>query len=46
MLARLQYENIRIGSKNYYLEGPYVVFGAECLWNDWVKKDKVNANVI
>ena len=31
--------------KAYNIEGPYVVFVVEYLWNGWVKKGGVKANM-
>ena len=32
--------------KIFNIRGPDVVFEAEYLWNGWVKKDGVNANLV
>ena len=38
--------NVRVTNKNYKSIDPYNVFKVEYLWNDWVKKDGVNANLV
>ena len=30
----------------YSVRGPDVVFVVESIWNDWVKKDGINANLV
>ena len=38
--------NVRVANENYKSRNPCDVFKVEHLWNDWVKKDGVNANLI
>ena len=38
--------NFRVSNKNYNIRVPYTVFEVEYLWNGWVKKDGVNANLV
>ena len=33
-------------AKKINIRDSYVVFEVEYLWNDWVKKDETNANLI
>ena len=38
--------NVRVANKNYNIRGLYIVFEVEYLWNDLVKKNGVNANLV
>ena len=44
--ATLRLSIIRVANKNYNIRGPDVVFEVEYLWNGWVKKDGINANLV
>ena len=46
MWAKLLHWNVKVANKNSSKGGPYVVFEVEYIWNGWVKKDRVNANLI
>ena len=38
--------NVRVANKIYNIRGDLVAFEVEYLWNGWVKKDWVNANLV
>ena len=37
--------NVRVANKSYNIRGHYVVLKVEYLWNIWVKRDGVKANL-